>query len=89
MALGLHLNAFDRLTGSDPSADLEHSVLGASSASHNASFQEVTFPTSFIDSRGVPSQSSVDCGAFSKTHRLFIYESKKVYLRLNFLIWDF
>ncbi|CAL8259798.1 unnamed protein product [Gadus morhua 'NCC'] len=62
VALGLHLNAFDRLTGSDPPANLEHSVLGGSSASHNASFQEVTFPTSFIDSRGVPSQSSVDCG---------------------------
>ena len=63
VALSLHLNAFDRLSGSDPSADLEHSVLGTSSMS-NTSFQEAMFPTSYIDSRGVLSHSSVDCGAF-------------------------
>ncbi|CAL8368882.1 unnamed protein product [Lota lota] len=60
VALSLHLNS-DRLTGSDPSAALEHSVLGTSSTSYNALFQEVTFPTSYIDSCGMPSQSSVDC----------------------------
>ena len=69
VTLSLHPNAFDRLTGSDPSADLlDHSVLGNSSTSHNAALQEVTFPTSFIDSRGVPSQSSVDCGALKRKH---------------------
>ncbi|KAG7250885.1 hypothetical protein CRUP_021193, partial [Coryphaenoides rupestris] len=56
VALILHLNS------SDPSAALDHGVVGTSSTAHNASFQEVGFPTSYIDSCGIPTLSSVGCG---------------------------
>ncbi|KAJ3586979.1 hypothetical protein NHX12_013370 [Muraenolepis orangiensis] len=56
VALILHLNSFDRMTGSDPSAVLDHGGVAASSAAHSASFQEPAFPSNFINSR------SVGCG---------------------------
>ncbi|KAG7253601.1 hypothetical protein CRUP_002465 [Coryphaenoides rupestris] len=56
VALILHLNS------NDPSTALDHGVVGTSSTAHNASFQEVGFPTSYIDSCGIPTLSSVGCG---------------------------